>query len=165
MVSLAAEGTGSAPIAMREPTASFFEALSGIHKDAFAALDEEGWSGSSIEDLYNHEGVSFFIAAIGDAPKAFAIVRAVAGEAELLTIATNPQAQNKGLSVVILNKIIAHLKRGRIDRLFLEVRSDNAPALGLYKKAGFKNMGVRKNYYKTRAGVLFDACTLVKNIR
>lgn len=164
VLSLSTEGTGYAPISMREPTVSFFDALSGIHKAAFDTLDEDGWSTSSIEDLYNHEGVRFFVAAADDAPIAFAIVRAVADEAELLTIVSDPQARSKGLATQVLKKVLADLGRGRVNRLFLEVRSDNVPAIGLYKKFGFQNMGERKKYYKTRAGVFFDACTLVKNI-
>lgn len=165
VLSLVTEGSGAAPICMREPGTSLFEALSSLHRAAFAALDEKGWSASTIEDLYNHEGVSFFVVAKGDVLKAFAIVRVAADEAELLTIVTSPAVQNEGLAIAVLNKITIALKRGRIDRLFLEVRSDNAPALGLYKKAGFQSMGVRKNYYKTTAGAIYDAYTLVKHIR
>lgn len=162
MLSLETEGLGTAPLMLREPTTALFALLADIHQAAFAVMDEDGWSASSIEDLYNHEGVCFYVAMTGDDIQAFAIVRTVGDEAELLTLASNPAAQKRGLALAVMKHVFADMKRGRVVRLFLEVRADNEPAANLYKKVGFQNMGLRKNYYKTNTGKRIDACTLAR---
>ena len=35
-----------------------------------------------------------------------------------------------------------------IDRIILEVRSGNEPAIHLYRTCGFEKIGVRKNFYQ-----------------
>ena len=38
------------------------------------------------------------------------------------------------------------------DTVMLEVRPSNEPALGLYQKHGFNEIGVRRNYYPANEG-------------
>jgi ribosomal-protein-alanine N-acetyltransferase len=71
----------------------------------------------------------------------------VADEVHLLNIATHPQARRCGHASRLLAHIIA-LGRGRGGRLVtLEVRRSNAAAQRLYRRFGFRPVGVRPNYY------------------
>jgi ribosomal-protein-alanine N-acetyltransferase len=71
----------------------------------------------------------------------------VADEVHLLNIATHPEERRKGHAARMLAHIIA-LGRTRACRLVtLEVRRSNAAAQRLYRRFGFRPVGVRPNYY------------------
>ncbi|WP_420428730.1 GNAT family N-acetyltransferase [Kordiimonas sp.] len=98
-----------------------------IHKEAFSPLDEEGWSAQAIEDLMASSGVHLLLAHIEgdnteDAPAGFALYRMVAGEAELITLATLPAFQGQGVARALMLKMRLCLEDERVEKLFLEVR-------------------------------------------
>jgi ribosomal protein S18 acetylase RimI-like enzyme len=70
-----------------------------------------------------------------------------AGEAELLRIAVSPEARGQGLGRTLLEACQRDLAETGMDRLFLEVRASNAPAIGLYRACGWKPVGRRPGYY------------------
>ena len=72
--------------------------------------------------------------------------RRVDGEAELHNIAVLPEYRGKGLSTLLMDKMISDVNEA--DVIFLEVRASNTAAKGLYKKYGFTEIGIRRNYYK-----------------
>ena len=54
------------------------------------------------------------------------------------------------------------LLKSNCKKVFLEVASNNLIALHLYKKVGFKNFGIRKNYYKILKDKKVDAILMKK---
>ncbi len=58
-----------------------------------------------------------------------------------------PNARRKGVGEKLLSAVIDVAKEKKLDKIFLEVRETNAPAINLYQKAGFTKTGVRKKYY------------------
>ncbi|BAD55728.1 putative N-acetyltransferase [Nocardia farcinica] len=67
-------------------------------------------------------------------------------EAEVHTIGVDPDYHRAGIGTLLLEALLAEAgKRG--GPVFLEVRTDNAPAIALYAKHGFHIIGLRKNYY------------------
>ncbi|MCH2041180.1 MAG: ribosomal protein S18-alanine N-acetyltransferase [Saccharospirillaceae bacterium] len=79
--------------------------------------------------------------------QAHSVVSAIAGEAELLTIAVHPDMQGRGLGSKMLNQVIAQAQRHQAEQIFLEVRESNHVGIALYEKAGFCELGRRTNYY------------------
>ncbi|SNR59093.1 ribosomal-protein-alanine N-acetyltransferase [Humidesulfovibrio mexicanus] len=71
----------------------------------------------------------------------------IAGEMEILNIATHPFHRRKGLATRLLGAAIDCCQRRGAGEGFLEVRRSNIPAIDLYRKFGFIEVGVRKNYY------------------
>lgn len=82
------------------------------------------------------------------------VVRGYAGywydgqDAELMSIAVHPQYQNRGIAKSLLQELITQAKSQGAQRMLLEVRTDNEPALHVYENAGFSIMGKRKGYYQ-----------------
>ncbi|MDP1556463.1 MAG: GNAT family N-acetyltransferase, partial [Hyphomonas sp.] len=68
---------------------------------------------------------------------AFALVRVVAGEADILTVATHPARRGRGLAFALLTVLMQWLVDDGISRITLDVAEDNAPARQLYKSLGF----------------------------
>lgn len=97
-------------------------------------------------------------------PGGFLIGRAVAGEAELLTIAVHPDARRRGVGRRLVAGFLAEARARGAERAFLEVAADNAPALALYRNCGFAETGRRRAYYAGAAGRV-DAVIVSRALR
>jgi ribosomal-protein-alanine N-acetyltransferase len=75
-------------------------------------------------------------------------------EYEIHTIGVDPDFQGRGIGRELLDRLLAIAAGGVV---FLEVRTDNAAAIGLYQSAGFANVGLRKRYYRVSGA---DAYTM-----
>ena len=76
----------------------------------------------------------------------FIVYRAVADEAEIITIGVAPDARRTGIAAAMLGIIEGDLKKRGVKHIFLEVAADNAPARALYEQSGFVQIGVRPKY-------------------
>lgn len=72
----------------------------------------------------------------------------VLDEGEIARIAVDPVYRRKGAAAHLLLAVEAFCEKAHIERLMLEVRSSNSPAISFYKEYGFTEDGVRKNYYQ-----------------
>ncbi len=84
----------------------------------------------------------------------FLEMQVVADEADLVMIAIKKEFQRKGLGEYFLKQIIKYLKERGITRIFLEVSSKNEKAINFYRKLGFVDYSIRKNYYKDGSDAL-----------
>ncbi|MCF8479247.1 MAG: GNAT family N-acetyltransferase [Rhodospirillum sp.] len=140
--------------------------LEALHDAAFSPRGERGWTTEEFLTLVGMEGVFGFIAvAPGAEPEAlgFVLARAVAGEGEILTIATRPDRCRRGVGSLLLKRTLAECVRWGAETLFLEVAEDNAPARALYEGRGFVFQGRRKGYYR-RGAKRIDALVLSRTI-
>lgn len=88
---------------------------------------------------------------------AIAIFSYVLDTSELLYICVDKSIQLKSIASNLLNQSILELRKENIKELFLEVDITNIPAISVYKKLGFKQISIRKNYYKYKDGNSSDA--------
>lgn len=88
----------------------------------------------------------------GGSIRGYAILMPAAGEAELLTIAVAREEQRKGLGRAILAEMMDEARERGVGRVYLEVRPSNDAAIDLYRSAGFREIGVRRNYYQNAGG-------------
>ena len=77
------------------------------------------------------------------------VMREGGGQAEVLTLATHPDARGRGLAKALMEEAVRELAP---PVLFLEVSEANAPAIALYTRLGFETFGRRPAYYKTESG-------------
>jgi len=71
----------------------------------------------------------------------------VRDEVHVLNVATHPSQRRQGHAARLLEHVIAFAHRKRCRYVTLEVRRSNTPAIRLYKKYGFRPVGIRPNYY------------------
>lgn len=89
-----------------------------------------------------------FVAKRGNMTLGYIIGRLIAPEGEIYRIATHPDHRGRGIGYRLLSYALK-TERGRgLETTFLEVRSKNEPAKALYRAYGFKEIGVRRGYYK-----------------
>jgi [ribosomal protein S18]-alanine N-acetyltransferase len=77
-------------------------------------------------------------------------------EYEIHTIGVDPAYRGQGIGRELLARL---LEFAAGDPVYLEVRTDNPAAIGLYESAGFENIGLRKRYYRVSGA---DAYTMLR---
>ena len=133
--------------------------LAAVHAEAFGGTGDRPWPASAFGELLTQTGV-FAI----ESQDGFILMRAVADEAEILTLAVRPAARRAGQGRRLVGEgILAAAARGAA-RVFLEVADDNAAARALYARAGFTEAGRRPGYYGRPGGERRDALLLVLNL-
>lgn len=114
------------------------------------------WSERQYRDSIRAGHRCWLMKAPGDEPVAGCVISLVFDEAEILDIAVAPQWRRRGVAEALLQKLLAQLPP-EIRRLLLEVRAGNHAARALYKKLGFTEDGLRRNYYPAEEGAREDA--------
>lgn len=106
------------------------------------------WSEKDITSLISTEGSMCYTALSDGKVIGYLIGRQISPEGEIYRLATLPKYRRRGVAYRLLDYTVK-CERGRgLENLFLEVRERNAPARRLYSSYGFREIGVRKNYYK-----------------
>jgi len=82
----------------------------------------------------------------------YAVLMLAVDEAELLDIAIGAQHQRQGWGRNLLEEMMALARRHDMRRMVLEVRASNAAAIGLYRRVGFADIGLRRDYYPAEHG-------------
>lgn len=114
------------------------DALAALHARCFP----DAWNAAAITALLATPGTFAFAHDDG-----FVLARAVADEAEILTLAVHPEKRGKGLGRALLQATISKARALGAKSIFLEVGVDNPPARALYAGLGFAKVGARKAYY------------------
>lgn len=139
------------PAGRRDETS---ETLARIHALCFAGAPRP-WTAAEIAALLARP--ECHLSAVADG---FALGRTVAGEAELLTLAVAPRARRAGLGGRLTAAFEAEARARGAETAFLEAAVDNAPALALYARAGWREVGRRRGYFGPGA----DAVVLRKDL-
>lgn len=125
-------------------------AMARTHAAAFT--QSRHWTAEEFERLLESPGCFY----VGD-DRAFALVRVIADEAELLTLATHPDFQRQGYAAGLMKAWQAEAQKRGAARGFLEVAADNAPARALYERCGYEITGIRRTYFARPDGKAVDA--------
>lgn len=142
----------------RRPAPSTIRPLRTSQADECAAIHAAGfahpWSGGEFTHLLAAR-TSLGSAALDPASgrlRGFALSRLAADEAEILTIAVAPAWRKIGVGRDLLRVHLPEVARAGAHSLFLEVDAENAAALALYAKFGFRKVGERAGYYRRPGG-------------
>ena len=93
----------------------------------------------------------------------YVIYQYVMDEIHLLNISVAPQFIGKSIGYQLLKRVVNQSKYTFKKRIFLEVRESNQRAIKFYRRNGFQEAGVRKNYYKLNFG-REDGLIMQKNL-
>ncbi|HEX4197946.1 MAG TPA: GNAT family N-acetyltransferase [Caulobacteraceae bacterium] len=142
-------------------TAADAGAMAAVHAASF----DEPWDANEISALL--EGPGGFAQLAREARTgivaAFILARAIADEAEVLTLAVDPAHRRAGVGRALVEAAAVVAAAAGARRLFLEVASDNDAALALYRSAGFAEAGQRPAYYRRGTGAV-DALVLRRDL-
>ncbi len=139
-------------------------ALAAAHGHSF----DPAWSAQDIETLLNAPGGFAWTAReTEDSPApicGFLLARAIAGEAEILTLAVDPAHRRQGVARALIEASAGTAIALGAEAMFLEVAADNQAAIGLYRSAGFEPVGSRKGYYARPGVAAIDALVLRRTL-
>lgn len=161
---------------MRVPFARrqyFIEPIRREHARDVAALHREDfarpWSADEFTALVDQDTVFGFVAREvarpADPIAGFVLARLAAGEAEILTVAVARAHRGAGLGRDLMDAVLRQLHAERAETLFLEVDETNAPALALYRRLGFAEVGRREGYYGGQGRARTAALVMRRDLR
>lgn len=132
--------------------------LSALHAAAFA----RPWDVHEFERLLGERGIVADGLFLGRAttPTGFVLSRIVLDEAEILTVTIGSEGRGQGRARPLLVHHFADLERRGVRIVHLEVEEGNVPALALYRRLGFEEIGRRSGYYLKPDGSRVAALTM-----
>lgn len=107
------------------------------------------WSEAGLLSELEKEGARCFAAVDSDGEVVgWAGLESICGEGSVTNIAVLPGFRRRGTGEALTRALLTASDELLLDRLLLEVRLSNAPAIALYEKLGFVPLGVRPGFYE-----------------
>lgn len=128
---------------IREMTINDVEQVHQIEEESFSTP----WTKSAFVDELNHNLSYYIVAEYNDNVIAYAGLWQVLDEGHITNIAVDSNYRGKGIGYNLASALLCEGKKRGINSFTLEVRKSNIAAINLYKKIGFNEEGIRKNYY------------------
>ncbi|WP_267355381.1 MULTISPECIES: GNAT family N-acetyltransferase [unclassified Methylobacterium] len=136
--------------------ASQAPALARLHATAFA----RPWEAHEFERMLCERSTQAHALWRAGTLHGFVLSRRAVDEAEILTVVLSPALRGGGHSRKLLREHLSSLALSGIARVHLEVAEGNAPALRLYARNGFRQVGARTGYYLKADGSRATALTM-----
>ena len=128
------------------------ENMSAAHVSQIAQLEKlcfsDPWSEKSIESELSCRLSLWLVALDGDKVVGYVGSQTVIDESDMMNIAVHPECRRCGIAEKLIDALVNALGEKGSRGLSLEVRASNAPAIALYQKMGFSQVGRRPNYYR-----------------
>ena len=107
-----------------------------------------------IFDTISNEKLNYYVLKNEQEVIGFIEILIISPECELYDIAVKKEFQGRGYSKILMDNLLKIAKENSVATIFLEVNSINYKAINLYKKYGFNEYSVRKNYYGENDAIL-----------
>lgn len=106
------------------------------------------WSLQAFADTVERENYRYYVAEEAGEILGYCGFTFVLDEAEIPNVCVKEEARGRHIGREMLEVLIAEAVRMRLTVLYLEVRESNGPARKLYQNLGFREDGIRKNFYE-----------------
>ena len=126
--------------------------MNAAHVSQVAELERicfaDPWSEKSVASELDNKWALWLVALEGDTVVGYIGSQTAVDETDVMNVAVHPDHRRQGIAEALIEKLVLELKARGSHALMLEVRASNAPAISLYEKLGFLQVGLRKNYYR-----------------
>ena len=128
------------------------EVMNAAHVSQITELEKicfsDPWSERSIASELDNK-LAFWLAALeGETVAGYIGSQTVMDETDMMNVAVHPDFRRQGIAEALVKGLVENLKKMGSHCLTLEVRASNAPAIALYEKLDFHEIGRRRNYYR-----------------
>ena len=127
-------------------------AMNESHVSLVAALEKicfsDPWSEKSVGDELNNPLSLWLVAMEGECLAGYIGSQSVMGESDMMNVAVDPAFRRQGIGEKLVSSLVDALAEKGNRSLSLEVRASNEPAIALYYKLGFEQVGRRPKYYR-----------------
>lgn len=136
-------GEGTRKVKVESLSLQVIPAVSSLERQCFSSpWTEELYAAALNQPFFRLWGVKFAAQLAG-----YVSVYHLGDEMEIINIAVEPCLRRQGLGRALLGHVRAQGLSSGAERIFLEVRRGNVPAIALYVSLGFTLVGVRREYY------------------
>ena len=105
------------------------------------------WSYNILKQELENGKSKYFVAKQENEIVGFAEILLIIDQVNIMNIVVKKDKRNFGIGSSLLEEIIRYSKIHNATSITLEVNEKNIPAIKLYKKYGFKQVGLRRKYY------------------
>lgn len=138
-------------------TVEDINAVFKIEADSFSMP----WSETSFKESLLREDTLFLVAKEGDEIFGYIGMYFSFDEGEITNVAVSKEWRKQGIGKKLLESIKEAGREQNLSKIFLEVRVSNEGARALYYGSGFKELGIRKNFYeRPREDAILMACEI-----
>ena len=123
---------------------SHIEQLAVIEKECFSTP----WSENALREELENSYARFLVAVCDGEVSGYIGAHNILGEVYITNVAVSQKHRRKGMGEKLINSLISLCESENAEFITLEVRESNKPAINLYKKMKFKDVGKRKNFYE-----------------
>ena len=116
-------------------------------KDTLYSDFDNFWSYNVLKQELENENTTYIVAKENNEVVGFAGLSICFDEATLNNIVVKKSCRGRGIGGELLESLIELCTDLNAKSFTLEVNVNNTPAINLYEKFGFKNLGIRKKYY------------------
>lgn len=117
-----------------------------------AALEAENfsrpWSLAAFEQLLSDNNYIVLVLRDAEMLAGYCVLLCAGEEADITNVCTAAPARGSGVATALLTALMEEGNTRAVKEYFLEVRQGNQAARALYEKLGFRETGIRKDYYE-----------------
>lgn len=143
-------------VELREMTAADTERIAALEKECFA----EPWTQGMLAGSVARADFCGLTLTDGNTAIGYICGLTLFEDGEIARVAVTPTMRGKGLGGKLLDAFLKTCQARGAQRVFLEVRVSNIPAVSLYQSRGFVQTRLRRRYYANGE----DALEMVKNL-
>ncbi|WP_026522936.1 tRNA (adenosine(37)-N6)-threonylcarbamoyltransferase complex dimerization subunit type 1 TsaB [Butyrivibrio sp. VCB2001] len=111
-------------------------------------LGKEAWTQKQLLDAMTRDDTIYLVAEMAGRIVGLCGVQNISGEGEVTNVSVSGDVRREGCGYKMVKQLLERGKGIGIRDYTLEVRAQNAPAIRLYEKLGFKSEGVRPGFYE-----------------
>lgn len=119
-------------------------------KDILIDDFDDFWTYDVLQEELNNPNSEYFVAKLENNILGFAGIWKAVDDVHITDIVVKKSNRQTGIGSKLLEKLIQTAKNQIFKAITLEVNEHNLPAINLYLKYGFKNVGLRKKYYNNK---------------
>ena len=131
-------------INIRNMTLDDIESVFEIEKSIFSVP----WSKKSFESSISSKDTIYIVATIDEKIVGYLGIYILGDQSDISNVGVHKDYRRMHIAEAMLSYIFDRAKSNNVKEITLEVRESNVAAISLYEKMGFKEIGIRKNYYQ-----------------
>ena len=123
-------------------------------KDVLLSDFDDFWSYEVLREELLSDSSLYIVAKKQNEIIGFAGIKIIIDEADIMNIVVKKSYRNNGIGSLLLENLILISNKKNLNFINLEVDCKNTITINLYKKFGFEEISLRKNYYKNNDAMI-----------
>lgn len=138
-------GSGPESLVVRPMTRPDTPTVARLEAEAFSTP----WKEETFRTLLGRSGAELWVAELADeGVVGYYVLWCIQDQGELANIAIRSDLRRRGLGSRLLDHVMENARRRGVKSLYLEVRESNHAATAMYEARGFRQIGMRRDYYE-----------------